>query len=192
MATTATQLRNYARQVPLLGGLVDCDGADHWEALGQTFVVLLLSTTPIWLGALIIYGSGSNLDYSAFKSAMRSTVANGELFMYCTALLAPMFWVVLVDLPRVRAFPGKTSHMLLLGVTGLLAAALSALTSTGRHPNGLFTFRVSVGMFVFSTGLLYLGTVYQVSRIAEAATEFRRQEAEFLDEMRRHRWRVRS
>src|SRR5438128_5426608 len=30
----ADEFRNLARQVPLLGGLVDCDGADHWEALG--------------------------------------------------------------------------------------------------------------------------------------------------------------
>jgi hypothetical protein len=172
--------------VPLLGGLVDCDGADHWEALGQTFVVLLLSTTPIWLAALIIYGSGNNRDYSAFKVAMRSTVANGELFMFCTALLAPILWVALVDLPRVQTFPNKASHMVLLAVTGLLAAALFALTSS-KQLNPVFAIRASTYMFLFSVGLLYLGIAYHVSRVAKAATEFRRQEREFSDEMRRYR-----
>src|ERR1039458_10024513 len=170
MALTANQFRDYARQVPLLGGLVDCDGADHWEALGQTFVVLLLSTTPIWLAALIIYGSGDNLAYPALKAAMRDSVAKGELFMSCTALLAPFLWVALVDLPRVRGFPNKVSHMFLLAVTGLVSAALFALTSAGRHMNGLFTFRASAYMFVFSAALLYLGTLYHVSRVAEATT----------------------
>jgi len=89
----ADEFRNLARQVPLLGGLVDCDGADHWEALGQTFVVLLFSTAPIWLATLIVYATGNNLAYAAFKAAMHGSVAKGELFMYCTALLAPIFWV---------------------------------------------------------------------------------------------------
>jgi len=171
---TADEFRNYVREVPLLGGLIDCDGSDHWEALGQTFVVVLFSTAPIWLASLIVYGSGDNLAYPALRAAMHDSVAKGELFMYCTALLAPIFWVALVDLPRVRAVPNKVSHMLLLAVTGLVAAALFALTTTGRHLNGLFTFRASACMFVFSVALLYLGTLYHVSRVAEAATDYRR------------------
>ena len=179
MAITATQFRDYARQVPLLGGLVDCDGADHWDALGQTFVVLLLSTTPIWLAALIIYGSGTNLDYSAFKLAMRSTVANGELFMYCTALLAPMFWVALVDPPGARVFPSKVSHMVLIAVIDVVAAVFFGLSVAGRKPNDVFTLVASKYMFAFSIFLLYLGTVYHVSRVGNATAEFKRQETDF-------------
>jgi len=52
---------------------------------------LLFSTAPIWLATLIVYATGNNLAYAAFKAAMHGSVAKGELFMYCTALLAPGF-----------------------------------------------------------------------------------------------------
>jgi hypothetical protein len=65
---TADEFRNLARELPLIGGLVDCDAGDHWDALGETFVVSLFSTAPIWLAALIVYGSGNDLAYSAFRA----------------------------------------------------------------------------------------------------------------------------
>jgi hypothetical protein len=172
---------------PLLSGLPDCDWSDHWEAFGQTFVVLLFSTAPIWLTALIAYGSGENLTFATFRSAMHGSVANGELFMYCTALLAPIFWVALVDLPGARAFPSKISHMVLIAVIDLIAAVFFGLSSSGKHLNPIFVFRASSYLFVLSTALLYLGTVYYISRVAEATTEFKRQETDFTVEMREHR-----
>jgi hypothetical protein len=187
VSMTANEFRDYVREVPLLGGLVDCDASDHWEALGQTFVVVLFSTAPIWLATLIVYGSGSRLAYADLRAAVHGSVANGELFMYCTALLAPIFWVALVDLPGVRAFPSKISHMVLMAVIDLAAAVFFGLSSAGKHLNDLFTFRASTSMFIFSVALLYLGTVYHVSRVAEATTEFKRQETDFTDEMREHR-----
>jgi len=81
----------FARGIPLLGGLVDCSWQDHWESLRQTAVIVLLSTTPIWLGAVIVYSFGVNLEFASFKDALQNTAGNGELFMYSTALLAPVF-----------------------------------------------------------------------------------------------------
>lgn len=170
-----------------MGGLVDCDGSDHWEAVAQTFVVLLFSTAPIWLAAIIVYGSGDDLALSALKAALHGTVAKGELFMYCTALLAPVFWVALVDLPGARAFPSKTSHMVLIAVIDLVAAAFFGLISAGKHLNQFFTFRLSTCMFGLSVLLLYLATLYHVSRVAEATAEFRRQEKDFTEAVQEHR-----
>src|ERR1700690_855172 len=179
----ANEIGNFVRKAPLLGGLVDCDGSDHWEALGQTFIVLLFSTVPIWLGSLIVYGSGKNLEGAAFRAAIRGSVANGELFMYCTALLTPMLWVAFVDLPGARAFPGKISQMVLIGVVNGLAAIFFGLISAGRPLNPTFTFQTSAYMFGSSVLLLYVGTVYHVSRVAEATTEFKRQEGDFTKEV---------
>jgi hypothetical protein len=184
---TADDLRNLAREVPLLGGLVDCDGPDHWEALGQTFVVLLLSTTPIWLATLIIYGMGTDLKYSALTKALGSTVAKGELFMYCTALLAPIFWIALVDPPLARKFPSKVSHMVFIVVIDVVAAVFFGLTIAGKQLNEVFTFEVSMYMFLFSIVLLYLGTVYHISRIADGTAEFKKQETDFTAAVREHR-----
>ena len=175
------------RKLPLIGGLSDCDGSDHWEALGQTFVVLLLSTTPIWLAGLIVYGTGTDLGFSALKDAMLGTVARGELFMYCTALLAPIFWVALVDPPGARVFPSKVSHMVLIAVIDLVAAVFFGLIVAGKQPNPVFIFRSSTFLCICSIVLLYLGTVYHISRVADPGTEFKRQETDFTNTFQEHR-----
>src|SRR5258708_21040805 len=103
------------RRVPLFGPLVECDLRDHAETLGQTLIVLLLSTAPLWLGGLVIFGINSQ-DSFTFGVALRRTVEHGELFMYGTAILAPMFWVALVDPPVTRVFPSRIINMVFLPV----------------------------------------------------------------------------
>lgn len=179
--------RDYAREVPLLGPLVDCDFRDHWQSLGQTAVVLVLSTAPIWLAAIVVFSTGTEISLAAFKSSLYGTVSRGELFMYCTALLAPMFWIALVDPPRARVFPSKVSHMLLIGIIDIIAAVLFGLGVAGNQLNQHFTFPLSIWMFIVSVILLYLGTVYHNSRLPDATTEFRKQEEEFTTEVREHR-----
>lgn len=171
----------------MVSGLADCDVGDHWAALGETFIILLFSTTPIWLGAVIIYATGDDMSWMAYKGALYGPVAKGELFMYCTALLAPLFWVALTEPPGERAFPSKVSHMVLIGVINAVAAVCFALMAAGKHLNPIFTVRGSTYMFEVSIVLLYLGTVYRVSLVADATTEFKRQETDFTAALREHR-----
>ena len=84
-------LRDSVRKIPIFGGLIECSWQDHWESLGQTIVVLVLSTMPIWLGTIIVYATGDMTGYPGFKASFYGTLAHGALFTYCTALLAPIF-----------------------------------------------------------------------------------------------------
>jgi hypothetical protein len=182
--------RNYKdtlRAIPLLGGLVDCDGEDHWDSVQQTTVILILSTMPIWLGTLIIFGLGDPSTGPSLKIAFYSTIFGGELFTYCTALLAPIFWIALVDPPRARRFPSKISHMLLIAVVNTIAAAFFGLGIARQRVNPQFAFRFSVILFVLSLLLLYLGTVYHTSRTSDPPAEFKKQEKEFSHDVNEHR-----
>jgi hypothetical protein len=170
---------NKVRDIPLLGPLIDCDGSDHWESLGQTLVILLLSTTPIWLATLVIFGTGTEMSYAALWAALYNTITDGQLFMYCTALLAPIFWIALVDPPGARVFPSKVSHMLLIGIIDIIASVFFGLTLAGKHVNPVFNFRLSKYMFFTSVILLYLGTVYHTSRMPDVIGEFKKQENDF-------------
>jgi len=181
------EVRQVAREVPLFGGLVDCDFPNHREAIGQTFIVLLMSTMPFWLATLIVYGTGNDLSFAAFKCDLYGTIAKGELFMYCTALLAPLFWVVLVDPPGAPAFPSKLSHMITVAVIDVVAAVFFALVVAGRSLNARFSFDMSVAMFLCSVSLLYLATVYHASQVSDAASEFKKQETDFTEAVREHR-----
>jgi len=178
---------NKVREIPLFGPLMDCDGSDHWESLGQTLVILLLSTTPIWLATLVIFGTGTQMSYAVFWAALYSTITNGQLFMYCTALLAPIFWIALVDPPGARVFPSKVSHMLLIGIIDLIAAVFFGLTLAGKQVNPVFNFRLSTYMFLTSVVLLYLGTVYHTSRMPDVIGEFKKQENDFSNNYQERR-----
>jgi hypothetical protein len=177
-------LLNILREVPIFGGLIDCDGRDHWESLGQSTVLFVLSVMPIWLGTLIVYATGPATGSVGFKLAFVSTISRGELFMYSTAFLAPIFWIALTDRPNMRVFPGKVSHIVLMVIISVIAAVFFGLLTAGDKLNQDFTFALSVVMFFTSLILLYLGILYHESRIEDAPAIMKKDEGTFSAEFR--------
>lgn len=178
---------SWFRRIPLFGGLVDCDSEDHLNALGETIVILVLSLAPIWLGALVIYDIGSASGFDAFKVALYTTVVKGELFTHCATMLAPICWIVLVDPPRSKVFPTRVAHILLVIVIDLIAGVFYGLGASGQKLHELFTFRLSLYMFLSSIGLLYLATVYHASISPDPVGEFEKEEQDFSNAVREHR-----
>jgi hypothetical protein len=173
------------RRIPLFGPLVDCDARDHAATLGQTLIVLSLATAPLWLGGLVIFGTSSQASFT-FGTALMRTMEHGELFMYGTALLAPMFWVALVDPPGTRVFPSRIIHMVLIAVIELIASAFFGLTVAGNNLRQPFIFHLSVAIFAASLTLLYLGTLYHSNRL-NAAEAFKQDEQGFSQAYEEHR-----
>jgi hypothetical protein len=186
MLMTREEFKLKAREVPIFGGLVDCRGRDHWDALGQSFVLFVLSSMPIWLGTLIVYAMGDKVGCLGFKLALLSTFSRGELFMYATASLAPIFWIALTEPPGAREFPGKVSHIVLMVIISVIAAVFFGLLTAGNRLNMRFTFDLSVLMFLGSVVLLYLGILYHESQIRDAAPIMKKQEEDFSAEYREH------
>lgn len=184
---TKEEFLDVAREVPILGGLIDCDGHDHWESLGQTTVLFVLSSMPIWLGTLIVYATGDKVGHGAVKTALLSTVGRGELFMYSTAFLAPIFWMALTDRPNMRVFPGKVSHIVLMVIISVIAAVFFGLQTAGNRLIQPFTFDLSVAMFVTSLVLLYLGILYHEHRIEPAPELMQKGEEGYARDYKRHR-----
>lgn len=174
------------RNIPLIGPLADCSLRDHWETTVQMFLILLFSTAPLWLGSLVIFATSTE-KHLRFTAAFMCTIDNGQLFMYCTALLAPVVWMALVDPPGARVFPSKLAHIVLVVVIDLISSVFFALIIAAKALVQPFTFRFSVELFAISMFLLYLGTVYHTSRLPDAAEEFKKQEKDFSDEYREHR-----
>lgn len=177
-------LKKMLREMPLFGGLVDCGLSDHWEAAQQLFVVLVFSTIPIWLGSFLVWITGEASGLPGLGEALRGSVENGELFIFSTTLLAPIFWIALIDPPGARIFPSKVSHMLFIGVVNLVAAGVFGIQKSGRPLNTNAALTISFWLFLFSLLLLYLGTVYHNSRLPDAAKEFKDNENDFIDRFR--------
>lgn len=169
-------LKDILRNVPLFGGLVDCEPINYWTSLGQVLVVLLLSTVPIWLGTLEGYALTSDQSAPArFALLLREAIGTSGLFPFCPALLAPIFWMALIDPPGARAFPSKLTHMVFIAVVDVIAAVFVGPFVDRLNLNAHFTFNLSLFLFLFSLLLLYLATLYHESRMPEARDEFTRQ-----------------
>jgi hypothetical protein len=177
------------RGIPLFGGLVECDLDDHWKAVQQTTVVLLLSTMPVWLGTIIVFALGDTLSATALWASFLNTITKTrtELLMISTALLAPIFWMALKDPKGAREFPSKISHMILVTLINSVAAVFFGLTIADEKLDPRITFWLSVLIFLASLGLLYLGTVYHEHRMPDAPDEFRKQEEQFSEGYEEHR-----
>jgi hypothetical protein len=140
-------LKNILRGIPLLGPLADCTLSAHWNALKEMATILILSTVPLWLGSLLQFFVNQGTTWAEYKTALVSTVSGGELFLYCTSLLAPICWLALSDPPGAKKFPSKLSHIVFLLIINLIAAGVFGLQKGGQHLNQ----RVSL---VFHSGYL--------------------------------------
>ncbi len=176
---------SFARQVPLLGPLVECRASDHAETFKQVFVTLVLATTPFWLGALVLFAT----DHLAlpFSKAFFSTVWDGELFMTATGLLAPIFWITAEDPRGAAAFPSRLAHVLITVLLSAVASVFFALGIVNRRLREPFTFHLSIGIFFVASVLLYLSTVYHLRRLPDSVEAYRTDEEDFAVAYERHR-----
>lgn len=183
----AAKIPDIAREIPLLGGLVDCNLRDHWKAIQQTFITIVFSTLPIWLGALIILSGGEDISFVKYLEVIKSSINRGELFTYCVTLLAPIFWLALTDAPGGRNFPNKLAHIVLITLINAVCAVFFSRFASGQKVNLTLSYGLSVSLFFASNVLLYLGTLYHTNIIKDGPAEFKRQEENFVESYQEHR-----
>jgi len=77
--------------------------------------------------------------------------------------------------------------MFLIAIIDLVAAVFFGELTAGKSLNAEFTIKLSVGMFLASLILLYLGTVYHIHQVPDIHEEFRKQEDDFTTAYGEHR-----
>ena len=154
---------------PVLGGLSYCGIAEHWKATQKVTFELIFATFPLSLGAIVIWLSGAA---PGLGRALEITLWNGDLYIYCTALLAPIFWVAIVEYPGDRHFPNKKALLTLIVIVNTIAALLFGFLRGGHSVVMQNVFFLSITLFCISLSLLYLGTVYHYSLTQDPAKEF--------------------
>lgn len=177
------------RNVPLLSGLPDCRRIDHIDALKEFAVNFLFSTVPIWLGGLIIFAidKGSSKSGATLIETVMGTVKSGELFMYSTAMVAPILYMALKPEKGARTFPGQMSHVVGMAIIALISGAFFGIERAGVVTDAKFTLTISVILYFVSLILLYLAMVYRNYRLTGAPDAGREQEKIFVQEFnRRH------
>jgi len=168
--------RKFFRGLPVFGGLADARWRDHREAINEVGVNVLLSTLPIWLGAIFLFAAAK--FQMPLGEVIGRNIENGELFLYATAIVAPMYYFIFKDQEGDRKFPNAASFMTLsavilaVGVCGFAETRLSTVLGISFHWDERTLLNISLPLYLFSTGLVYLAHVYRNWRESGGAAVF--------------------
>lgn len=182
-------LRTMLRRLPLLSGLADSEIEGHIEAAKEVLSSMVIATSPIWLASIVIYARDQNLEktWDSYKSTLISLIIGGELFIYCSAIVAPIFYIVVLTWRRQREFPGRLSIIL----SGVIVIGVSftfyGIQKAGAWVDVDFIFPLSYYLFAFSIVLYYIVKVYDNARVPDLSAISKIEEDEFTDKFRRHK-----
>ena len=166
------------RRLPIIGPLADCRLEDHAPAVTQLTLDFVLSTLPLWVGALVILLT-SREGVSPLV-ALITTVERGELFIYCTATLGPIIYISNKERRDSPNFPGKLS--LLVAVIVIVAVCTTAFSLYRANVilNESLAFQISLYAYGISLFLYYLTILYDVLRSTGGLAVFRTDTADFV------------
>lgn len=149
---------DWLRRVPLVGALMDARWKDHREAIAEIGPGLVLSTTPIWLGALWLRVSLGPPE--SYLGLIVKNVDSGEFCLYAAATLGPLYYLIHKDYSPPKKFPSAQSFNLV----GLVIAVTSSFLFAAQRapePDRQFVFDLSLALYLLALALIYLAHVYK-------------------------------
>ncbi len=176
------------RGLPLISGLPETRWINHKDAAKQLATNLVWSLLPIILGVLWLLAESGEHSNPDLSSVIFANIGHGELFLYCSSLLAPIYWMALHDPPGAGRFPSKLSHMVFVALIICASAFFYGLQRSNLTLNEGFIFQTSIILFVVSVLILYIATVYHAYRMPSLPEELlKKDERDFSSNYKNHR-----
>lgn len=173
-------------KIPLLCDLAECSISEHISAMKEIFFTLFFSFMPLWLGAFFIVASEGS-SYASVLNSIVKNVSNGELLIYCNAIVAPIFFVALEEKKGKETFPSKIFHLSIFILVLIFSAVAFALQRVGFDFNDEFIMIVSLTSLVVSLVILYTSSVLNRGRKDLPNKVMSDQTTSFVDQYRRRR-----
>jgi hypothetical protein len=177
-------IKSFCRGLPLIGGLADARRRDHREAVKEVGVNILLSTAPIWLGCIFLWAF-QKFAMSPGAIIIRN-VENGELFIYSTSIVAPLYYFIFKESEGNQKFPNAGSFMLisaivlLVGGCGFAVTRLGTVLGTDFRWDKVKLFVFSAILYVIAIIVVYLAHVYRNWRETGGAAAFATDTQDFV------------
>lgn len=175
------------RRIPIFGPLHGTKFRDHSEAFRELALTMLVSTSPLWGGAVILCLRQGSSSPDSFWHCLSHIIVNGELFIYAASTVAPVIYMTIRDRQGARGFPSKASF---IGFA-ILCAFLSCIVFTNQRvwpktlPDSMVA--ISVWLFAASVVMVYLAHVYNNSVPPNAAMAMREEEVNYERQLRQRR-----
>jgi glucan phosphoethanolaminetransferase (alkaline phosphatase superfamily) len=172
------------KKIPLLGGLFDCSITDHLLTFKEFITTIFFAFLPIIVALVVDYYTNPN---TVLSISLYNIFQNGELFLYATSILAPVFYTVMNDKNQL-SFPSRLIFIIIFCAIMILAAIVFALQRADVTLVGHNIYGHSIYTIAISLILLYLVTVYNNKLIRlNPAGEMLNQENDFMKSVSGHR-----
>lgn len=126
----------------------------HASALGEVICITIISLLPILVGTIIGYFQRIDKELQGYGTVIYNYLNNGELFLYCTSVLASVVFLASLDRASGR-FPRRKWFILV----SIVCIVLSILFFTLRRVEFAFdpvvAFTISCVIYVLSVFMYY-------------------------------------
>jgi hypothetical protein len=176
-----SQCRGFLIKFPLIGTMFECSSANHKSAMLEFLLTLFFSSVPL-LAAMIF-------DYyktPIILNSITNNIGRGELIIYASSILSPVFYLVLKEPKERRSFPQKIMHIFVFVVIMLFCLLIFTMQRANVNIDQALLLNSSIIIFVISLILYYSATVLNIS-IMDPAKEMRDEEKDFSSQVREHR-----
>lgn len=140
----------------VIGGLSICRWRDFRGAVEEIAIKILLAAFPIYITVfLLMFGKTPSYE---FIPALLKNFENGELYLFCSSMLAAIFyfsWKDRSDRPR---YPNYQSHILIVGVMMFFSALIFAFNRAGVWLSPSVVIVGSYFFFLLAFALVILAT----------------------------------
>ena len=172
-------------KLPLFGGLINCRRIDFWNALVELVSKQVVSLLPVlsWFFVMLITKQGKD---KKIIDIFIDSINHGELFLYCTSLLAPIFYMALVERKTLRTFHNKLSLIIVVTMITTISTIFFILNRKGESFNISNVITYSIIFYFISLSLIYAATVYNNSQLNPSAV-FQNEEDDFINKVNQHR-----
>jgi len=172
---------------PILGGLAYC----RWKDLGKTLEEMIpkffIAVLPIIFSALFLrYASEPHLN---FPHAITQNFKNGELYLFCTSMLASIFYIALRDRGDDKpGFPNQITHLLFVVSTIGLSSFIFGLQRSGISLDSELTIDLSYWFLAATLVMVLLATTINNGLNSPNPIKFQKaQTDDFFDKFKQHR-----
>ncbi|MBI5590890.1 MAG: hypothetical protein HY881_10445 [Deltaproteobacteria bacterium] len=182
-----TLLKHVCRRLPIVGSVHMCTLSDFGEACKELFISLLISMSPVYVGAFVLYIVQSGSTSIGYLSCAGTIVQNGELFIYAAAVLAPAVYIASKDRYDVRSFPSKFTFIGCAILVAILSTSIFTIERVKAQVLPHNVLLMSVTVFVVAVLVFYFALVYNNTLLPNPATVMRDNEQDFTRRVQSHR-----
>lgn len=179
-------IREFLVRVPLIGGIAYCRWRDLARTIEELIPKLAIGSLPIIFSCVILrFGK----DPILFPSALAKNFENGELYLFCTSMLASIFYIAVKERGDNKpGFPNRLTHLLFVVIMIATSSVIFAMSRAGVVLDPVLMIDLSYWFFLVTLLMIILATTINNGLNSPNPITFQKKEtANFLEKMKAHR-----